>query len=240
MSVQGSVIGDQFSNSNSLTGKFLITDHSPLITLLILLLVSFALPVESSGESRVYDASGNLFSDVTHEKDGTAVVRNYFKNGDVMQEIKYNGRRQIRHIRYYPDGTVAFLSQATEGNESVFTLYYPNGSIKTTGPSRNYELHGDYKEYFPDGDLSHIMRYRNNRLVDESGKPVTGTLTYNYKNGRTMETVSSQDGLPDGANRFYHPDGYLMAEVMYENNTILSDKIFDREGNVVYEHLRKK
>jgi len=212
----------------------------PFLTLLLLFLAPAAHCAEPASTAQVYYASGRLFSDVTYEENGIAVVRNYFKDGALMQEIKYNGRRQIRHIRYYPDGNVAFLSQATEGNESVFTLYYPNGAIKTTGPSRNYQLHGDYKEYFPDGELSHIMRYRNNRLVDDNEKPVTGTLTYYYKDGRVMETVTSREGLPEGANRIYHPDGYLMAEVVYENNAIISDKIFDREGNVLYEHIRKK
>lgn len=227
-------------NSRSITVQPLIPYPLSLITLLLLFYAQAAYCSIPISTSRVYDDSGKLFSDVTYEENGIAVVRNYFKSGQVMQEIKYNQRQQIRHIRYYPDGKVAFLSQATGGSDSVFTLYYPNGAIKTTGPSVNYELHGDYKEYFPDGDLSHVMRYRHNRLVDDKEKPVTGTLEYFYKDGRLMETVTSRDGMPEGANRIYHPDGYLMAEVVYENNAIISDKIFDREGNVLYEHTRKK
>lgn len=197
--------------------------------------------VASADPSKVYDDAGNLSLDVTHEQDGTAIVRMYYKNGTVMQEIQYhrNGA-QKRHIRYYPDGTVAFLSQAIGGNESVFTLYYPDGSIKTTGPSKAYRLDGDYTEYFPDGEVSHIMHYKNDRMVDEKGNPVNGELTYYYKNGRLKETHTKKDGRPAGAARFYHPDGYLMSEVVYENDKIVSDRIFDREGKVLYEYLPKK
>ncbi|MGE0269290.1 MAG: RhuM family protein [Candidatus Omnitrophota bacterium] len=225
---------------NSPTGNKFLPSFIFLLSLLITSFSPLLYAAVPASYSRVNDDSGNLLSDMTQENDGTAVARNYFKNGEVMQEIKYNQRQQIRHIRYYPDGKVAFLSQAIGGNESVFTLYYPNGVIKTSGSSRNYQLDGDYKEYFPDGELSHVMHYKNNRLVDESGQPVTGTLTYYYKDGRLMETISSREGLPDGPNRIYHPDGYLMAEVVYENNAILSDTIFDREGKVLYENLRKK
>lgn len=197
---------------------------------------------QTADASKQYYDNGKLLSEVINNKDGTAVVRSYYKNGDLMEEMKFVDRQSFRHIRYYADGTVAYLSQSTSGppqNEAVFTLYYPDGSIKMTGSSWNYRLEGEYKEFYPDGELSNKFYYKNNVMVDRSGKPVTGVLNYYFKNGRLMESNSFKNGLPDGPIKFYHPDGYLISETIYNKHHVLSDRIFDREGNVLYEKVNK-
>lgn len=189
-----------------------------------------------------YYENGNLLSDVTFEKDGAAVARSYYKNGNVMEEVRFVGREQVRKIRYYPDGTVYYLKQLTGGavpGEEVFTLYYPDGSIKITGHSWNCEMNGEYKKYYPDGDLLETYYFKNNLMVDQSGKPVTGVLTYHFKNGRILESDSYKDGIPDGPIRTYHPDGYLQIETIYHKHYVMSDRIFDRDGNVLYEKVNK-
>lgn len=195
-----------------------------------------------AGPPKEYYENGNLLSDVTIEKDGTAVVRSYYKNGDVREEVRFVERKIVRKIWYYPDGTVFYLSQLTGGavpGEEVFTLYYPDGSIKITGNSWNCQRNGEYKMYYPDGDLLSTFYFKNNVMVDVSGKPVTGVLTYYFKNGRILESDAYRDGIPDGPIRSYHPDGYLISETVYDKHIVTSDRIFDRDGNVLYEKVNK-
>ncbi len=99
--------------------------------------------------------------------------------------------------------------------EAVF--YYPDGKIREKGNWQMDHWVGNYKYYFPCGQLSYDWNY------NESGKR-NGEQNYYHENGNSMYTGVWVDGKTDGTLQVFNEDGVLIKEKYYAKGRIAEIK----------------
>lgn len=108
-----------------------------------------------------------------------------------------------------------FLRSTTRDIVGATTDVYPNGKPRIYMPySVNGELHGDYIEFYEDGNISYKITYENGIRQGKS-------ITY-LENGKIIGETNYIDGKKEGKS-LETLKGMIQKKVNYKNNKIDGD-----------------
>ena len=103
-----------------------------------------------------------------------------------------------------------FLRSVTRDIVGATTDVYPNGKPKIYMPYNvNGELHGDYIEFYENGQVSYKITYENGIRQGKS-------ITY-LENGKIIEETNYIDGKKEKDHLFYDEKGKLIKTEIYKN-----------------------
>ncbi|HTA84510.1 MAG TPA: toxin-antitoxin system YwqK family antitoxin [Bacteroidia bacterium] len=103
--------------------------------------------------------------------------------------------------------------------------YYEDGGLEWELPFTDSVLNGVEKLYYPNGNLSQIDTM-------SSGKPIGIEKSY-YPDGQLKGYEPFNNGMANGIKKTYYESGKLSYEYIYKNDTILSTKHYDENGNEI-------
>ena len=104
-----------------------------------------------------------------------------------------------------------FLRSVTRDIVGATTDVYPNGKPKIYMPYNvNGELHGDYIEFYENGQVSYKITYENGLRQGKS-------ITY-LENGKIIEETNYIDGKKEKEHLFYDEKEKLIKTEIYKND----------------------
>ncbi len=134
----------------------------------------------------------------------TVVKKDFYKNGQLKEEISYKG------------------GQA----HGLYEAYYENGKLRVKGIYENGKMVGTWKYWYDNGSLMSQGTYEENKLInlqawDKEGnqtiKDGTGTAILFYPDGTPMSQVTYKDCLMDGEWKTWFENGKLESEFYFDN-----------------------
>jgi hypothetical protein len=120
-------------------------------------------------------------------------------------------------ITNYPSGELSRRHTEVNGKkEGVMTEYYKDGKIKGERLFKNDIQIGKSTFYYPGGKIKEVQYY-------EEGK-ITGGDTIFYETGEPEFLRTYTKGILDGYLRKWAPDGTIIYEAKYRNDTLVEVK----------------
>jgi antitoxin component YwqK of YwqJK toxin-antitoxin module len=120
-------------------------------------------------------------------------------------------------ITNYPSGELSRRHIEVNGKkEGVMTEYYKDGKIKGERLFKNDIQIGKSTFYYPSGKIKEVQYY-------DEGK-ITGGDTLFYETGQPEFLRTYTKGLLDGYLRKWAPDGTIIFEAKYRNDTLVEVK----------------
>lgn len=181
---------------------------------------------ELNGESKIYDADGNLIQKAVfakgvlngplfaYDSKGHVVQKAYYLNGKLNGEMTlYDEGRMQSQFNYKDDCLHGKTRHYSEIQEIVCVENYKNGERE--GVSKYYDRRGNQlvKAPYKAGKL-HGMR-----------------IEY-YTSGDPRERAPYKNDLLEGEVRRYYMDGTIMQKVLYHEGKQIGDLIeYDQDGN---------
>ncbi|WP_222164834.1 energy transducer TonB [Edaphocola aurantiacus] len=203
-------------------------------------LPSFAVQAQSAAGRIYYDKNWNIISG----RDSAAFYREYTPGND-----------KILVKDYYISGKLQ-MSGAIVGKDSLKTGVYNYYNEKGYREDENHYLNGrregTSKSFYPDGRLAYEALYKDNfrsgycKSYDSTGKVIAKEyyiedpvrvrhlLTTDTTWTNEKRTADDYPGLQEGKSFYYHPNGQLAAEELFENGKLVSANFFDPAGRIVY------
>lgn len=212
------------------------------------------------GLVKIYGLNGNVQEEESYvkgRKDG--VSREYNEDGKISKETNYKYGMEVGFTKlYYDDGSL-FVERFIENNESSIKLFDKEGNVLKefyTNDGKMFHKNGKVLQGLE------VTRYPNgNKLLEEEFKDgvLNGISNVYYEQGNIKHSGSYVDGEPVGSFKFYNNSGRMEKEeyyeiekgIMYEksyyingqlkeetffsDNVDISHKIFDENGDIIYE-----
>lgn len=166
----------------------------------------------------------------------------------------YTPRADQIDIRDYYINEVLQMSGQITLNDSLKTglykYYDKNGRLSSEMPYVKGKRQGKYRDYYPNGKLFYEVSYNENFQTGyRMGYDTLGALKFKEQyldDPEQVRNIIAADtnwqrhperdchGLQNGKSYYYHPNGRLASEELYENGKFLSANFFDPSGKVVY------
>lgn len=165
---------------------------------------------KKNGKYANYGFDGTLFTSGTYINDQlTGVWKTNHENGKLYSEGRY----------------------LDDERDSLWTYYHDNGNVSSRAWYRGGERNGVTIYYGPDGTALVEKMYRQGDLIayrsaingaDTKWIPFTGNgkITVNYANGNNAFSEEFKNGLQQGYDRLYYPDGKIYTEYQYNNGDL--------------------
>ena len=154
-------------------------------------------------KKEMYD-DGKLKSETPYVKGKmNGVLKYYYESGKLMRETPYKNDRI----------------------DGVERIYFENGNLQDETTYVNGNVVGDAKTYFENGNLRVIEPFKDGRrngimkCYEDDG---TLSCEYSYVNGKR-----------NGISKFYYGNGKLHSECNNVNDSIISEKDYDANGNEI-------
>lgn len=177
---------------------------------------------------RTYPNGNRLLSfDINNPDLPDGIQYIYYENGNIMARIPFKNNLKSGTLRIYYPNAVLFAEipyQADQMNGTLQT-YYPMGTLKMEQPFENNRPVQTGKMFHSDGSLQLEQSYENGFA--------NGAQTQYYNDGVTVQSVIPyKEGWIDGTVWLYYPDSTPLAEVTYQNKSIISNKCWTSVGQV--------
>ena len=106
-----------------------------------------------------------------------------YDNGQLMQElVKYKDKDTLVEFVYFQDGQLNAKRQILDNKRTGWSeVYNKNGELLFQGNYLNGNLIGDFKAFYPTGEVSRIKHYQENKNID--------TTTYYDIHGQVTKKV---------------------------------------------------
>lgn len=150
------------------------------------------------GYENYYDNS-HLERKFTVYPDNNAEMVSYFDDGIMKSNEEYFNRKLIKKVTFYPNGKVECIEEFDKDKQYLLkqNFYFMDGSPQTT------------MEIVVIKDLIYITKsYSNSGLIKEEGLKKFDEKTNKF--------------LKNGIWKLYNSNGFLLKEVEYENDEIIS------------------
>ena len=207
---------------------------------------------KKNGLRKTYDTkdgymtmSENFVNDV---KQGNTVY--YYKNGKVKQTVPFiNGKEEGKGFEFAIDSTIITLTDYKMGfiqheekinrrsadslKQGIWKEFYPTGILKNEVTYSDGKMNGYLKEYSPKGSLMNTSKYINGELqtnVKELAK--LDVRTEYFPTGAVRFTGTYKDGVAEGIQREFSPEGKVIAAKMYVDGTLTGEGILDTIGRM--------
>lgn len=141
----------------------------------------------------------------------------------------YNGLEEGVHIKYYfSSEVIEKITNYEEGKKSgLCYIYFPSPSVYLLAKAFyvNDTIHGDYLEYFPDGQIKSRYKYDMGVSVD--------TTVFYYVPGKT-KWIAIYDTVNCTSRQFYYYfNGQLQSQTVWRDSQIIGDSYYyDECGNL--------
>lgn len=154
------------------------------------------------------------------DKFGTPMSIEEYDNGLLMEASYFNAQNELEaqveqgegcRVKRDRSGLLIEKDKIQNGVIANRTTYHSNGEVHTIANFKDYRLNGNFIKYTDTGKL----------LLQESWKD--GTLdgiktTYRQLDGQKIAETPFIEGKKQGVEKRYDDDGYLSAEINWENN----------------------
>lgn len=159
------------------------------------------------------------------------------KNYDGTSQLRYEGTfehgKEIGTFKFYcedcKDIPIAIKEFEANSDISYVKYYAPNGKLVSEGKMDVKKRVGEWLYYHKES--SKVMT----REFYKDGKLDGQKITY-YLNDIITEETTYVDGLREGLNNYYSPDGILLKKLQYKNDVLIGAAIYyDSAGNVSIE-----
>jgi uncharacterized protein len=205
---------------------------------------------KKNGQKKTFDTKdGSLITSENYENDvkqGNTIV--YYKNGKVKQTIPFlSGKEDGQGFEFAEDSTIVTLTQYKMGfiqreeklnrkdanglKQGVWKEFYPSGIIKNEVNFTDDKMNGYFKEYSPKGSLVNTTKYVNG--VVQTNAPELAKLdvrTSYYDNGAVKFTATYKDGVAEGIQREFSPEGKVIGAKVYVEGVLTGEGILDTAG----------
>ncbi len=159
----------------------------------------------------------NNIKEIGHWKDGkqNGLFQMYTEDGILIDSGTFkDGERDGLTEQFYNDtGKLRVSANYKNGVlDGEFKAYYPNGDIQGEVTYKNGEMNGEYKEYHENKSIRLSGNYKNN-LQDGEWK--------SYLEDGTLETiVNYKDGELNGLKEDYYKNGNVWIKQEFKNNDL--------------------
>ena len=159
----------------------------------------------------------NNIKEIGHWKDGkqNGLFQMYTEDGILIDSGTFkNGERDGLTEQFYNDiGKLRVSANYKNGVlDGEFKAYYPNGNLQGEVIYKNGEMNGEYKEYNENKSIRLSGNYKNN-LQDGEWK--------SYLEDGTLETiVNYKDGELNGLKEDYYKNGNVWIRQEFKNNDL--------------------
>ena len=162
-------------------------------------------------------------------KKRTGVWKKYYSNKRVRYVGKFENGKEVGVFKFYhitSSKHPVIIKTFFEDSDSLFVQFYRiNGKIETEGILNGRKRVGNWKYFYPDGELMSEENYENGKLEGEQ-------LIY-YPDGLVTEFAVYKDGLLDGIISKYSSKGILIEEITYKKGKPNGlAKYFELNGNL--------
>jgi antitoxin component YwqK of YwqJK toxin-antitoxin module len=138
--------------------------------------------------------------------------------------------------------------------DSLYTSYFQNGNVKSTGVFKNNKANGDWKYYYENGALKMQGPFKDNEhngywkyyyetgLLNMEGEIYKeikeGEWKYYFENGNIKNTGFYRKNRKTGMWKYFNEDGSIKAQAIYENDKgryteMYTNKVIKSEGDIV-------
>lgn len=205
---------------------------------------------KKTGLKKTYDTkTGTLATAENFENDvkqGSTI--NYYKDGKVKQVIPFiSGKEEGQGFELSPDSTIVTLTHYKMGfvqheekinrkddkgfKQGMWKEFYPTGVVKTEVNFSDDKMNGYFKEYSLKGSLLNTTKYMNG--VIQPNAPELAKLdvkTTYYDNGSVKFTATYKDGVAEGIQREFSPEGNVIGAKVYVEGVLTGEGILDTAG----------
>ena len=175
----------------------------------------------------------------------------FYKNKEIKKNTLSKEDEENLSTNFEFADMALFLRSTTRDIVGATTDVYPNGKPRIYMPySVNGELHGDYIEFYEDGNISYKITYENGIRQGksitylENGK-IIGETNYidGKKEGKSLETLKGmiqmkanyKNNKIDGDMFLYYPSGKLLQKRSFINGKAEGELIEYYENGVIKE-----
>jgi antitoxin component YwqK of YwqJK toxin-antitoxin module len=179
-------------------------------------------------------------------KDGNTTV--YYKDGKVKQVIPFvAGKEEGQGYELSPDSTTITVTQYKMGfiqheekinrrddkglKQGMWKEFYPTGVVKNEVNFSDDKMNGYFKEYSPKGSLLNTTKYINGAI--QTNAPELAKLdvkTSYYDNGAVKFTATYKDGVAEGIQREFSPEGNVIGAKIFVEGVLTGEGILDTAG----------
>lgn len=158
----------------------------------------------------------NQIKEIGHWKEGeqNGLFQLYTEDGVLVDNANFkDGEREGVTEQYYSDtGSLRVVGNYKNGVlEGEFKAYYPNGNLQGEIIYKNGEMNGEFKEYYESGKIRYTGYYNNN-LQD-------GEWKFYLEKGNLQSIINYKDGELNGLKEDYYENGNLWTRQEFKNNT---------------------
>lgn len=156
--------------------------------------------------------------------------KSYYISGQLEKEGIYNnGLLTGIYKTYYENGQLKCIKDFDQKDFKENSYYYANGQLKTIDRYFEGELEGEHRVFYPNGNVKLIKNYIKGKKE--------GKVEFYYVNGQLeceyMQLRDEEGRLQKvGEQKYYYPCGNLESLVRYEDNRIIENKLFYRNGQI--------
>ena len=175
----------------------------------------------------------------------------FYKNKEIIKNTLSEGDMEDFNASFEFADMALFLRSTTHDTVGIAADMYPNGKPKLCMPYNvNGELHGDYIEFYENGQVSYEITYENGLRQGksitylENGK-IIGETNYidGKKEGKSLETFTDmiqkkanyKNNKIDGDMFLYYPSGKLLQKRSFINGKREGELIEYYENGVIKE-----
>ena len=207
---------------------------------------------KKNGRKNTYDLKDNFLAiSENYENDvkqGNTI--NYYKDGKVKQTIPFiAGKEEGAGFEFAPDSTIITLTQYKMGfiqheeklnrkdaeglKQGTWKEFYPTGVIKTEVNYTDDKMNGYFKEYNTKGSLVNTTKYTMG--VIQTNAPELAKIdvqTSYYDNGAVKFTATYKDGVAEGIQREFSPEGKVINAKVFVEGVMTGEGIIDTAGRM--------
>jgi antitoxin component YwqK of YwqJK toxin-antitoxin module len=178
------------------------------------------------GEAELYYPTGEIQKRIPFEEG----VENgegfeYARDGRVITLLKYGDGflKSVEKINRYDD---------RNKRRGKWVTFHPNGVVHVDGTYMNDMKNGIFKTFDKRGDLISLEKYKDDKLVVDSGESVILDLRNSYyPDGSVKSTGGYVDGKKEGTHRYYDIDGNIETAEIYSRGEKTAEGIIDEKGD---------
>ncbi len=188
---------------------------------------------KENGQEVEYTKGGWKLSEHSFNKGVVDAYKFYNEKGEILSQGERK-RGQLKYISYYQNGIKSTEGQFNkDGRDGEWKFYRYNGALKSTKNYKNGKQVGEFKSYFPDGEVEISYAY------DEDGN-AQGYYSNRYNSGQLYSQGFVKDGQDDGPWRTYYRDGTLKTSKFFSGSELQGFSTdYDVVGNPIGSNYYK-
>src|ERR1044071_10033448 len=151
------------------------------------------------------------------------------KEGEFYKLVDYYINGKVQMTGYYAiNDPLKLMQESLERAEKqgIFKYYYPDGTLKAQEEYLNDKPHGKWASYNEKGQQLDKTEWNNGEKAGDWTLYYEGTTQPWYSTSYIL-------GKQNGASKSYYPDGKLKRDAIYENDMLLSGKMYDTKGKEI-------